>query len=142
MAIVRVTPEEAHRLITESDYQALDVRTVREFEQEHTVGAVNIPLFDYPAGGTAMLPNEHFSEAVAARFDPSHGLVLVCRSGRRSLHAANILEAVGFTATVDLIGGMHGTMLPTEPGWIKAGLEITTDAQAEQTWAVLQHSVV
>src|SRR5262245_23633803 len=73
----------------------LDVRTVREFEQGHPVGALNVPVaFIEP--GTPAKPNDEFV-ALVRRHVPQDAPVLVgCQSGGRSQRAAELLVAAGY----------------------------------------------
>ncbi|WP_028458112.1 SulP family inorganic anion transporter [Chloroflexus sp. Y-396-1] len=64
------------QLHTAQPPQVIDVREPREFQRGHIPGARNIPLAQLP------LHREHL---------PTGPLVLVCRSGRRSLRAAALL---------------------------------------------------
>ena len=73
-----VDSAEAHRVVAAGGL-LLDVRTEAEFGEGHIDGAVNIPV-----------------EALAARLAEVPGdrtVVVYCRSGRRSAHAAGILRA-------------------------------------------------
>ena len=69
----------------------LDVRTAGEFESGHVDGAVNIPLNRL---------EERLEEV------PQGPLVVICRSGYRSILGASILQANGIDAVSDLEGGM------------------------------------
>ncbi len=81
----------------------LDVRSVSEFEGElgHISGSVCIPV-DELAG--------RLDELAAAR---SGGLVVVCRTDRRSTRAAELLTDAGFVDVTVLAGGMEA--------WNRAG---------------------
>ena len=70
MALQRVSPAEAHSLVSEQGYVFLDVRSVPEFEQGHPNGAYNIPLLHLASGG--MQPNEGFDLGFD-HFDDSGG---------------------------------------------------------------------
>lgn len=60
----------------------LDVRTSDEFSAGHLDGAVNIPIDDL--------------EARLGELPRDRDVVVYCRSGRRSAHAATLLGAAGF----------------------------------------------
>ena len=47
--------DEVRRLVTEEDAQFVEVLPRREYEQEHPVGAMNIPLKDLNAATAARL---------------------------------------------------------------------------------------
>ncbi|MET8468213.1 rhodanese-like domain-containing protein [Streptomyces sp. NPDC004856] len=81
----------------------LDVREGDEWRAGHAPGAVHAPLSGLVEG--AALP-------AAARGLP---LVVVCRSGRRSRRAAELLARAGVDA-VDVVGGMSA--------WAAAGFPV------------------
>ncbi|MFF5187310.1 rhodanese-like domain-containing protein [Streptomyces sp. NPDC000345] len=85
------------------DAVLLDVREAHEWQAGHAPGAVHVPLSSLDAG--AGLPD-------AAQARP---LVVICRSGNRSLQAVDILAARGSEA-VDVVGGMRD--------WAAAGLPV------------------
>jgi glyoxylase-like metal-dependent hydrolase (beta-lactamase superfamily II)/rhodanese-related sulfurtransferase len=70
----------------------LDVRKKSEFEAEHVIGAINIPLNDF---------YQHLSEIPTNDF-----FILHCAGGYRSMIAASMLKAKGYNNFVDVIGGM------------------------------------
>src|SRR5690606_38806130 len=116
--IERISPEEAKRRMDEG-WTYVDVRSVPEFEQGHPAGAYNIPLMHMGPGG--MEPNSEFMEAVEQAFPRSAKLVLGCKSGGRSLRAAEMLSGAGYTQVVDQRAGWGGARDPfgqlTEKGW-------------------------
>lgn len=89
--ISRITAEEF-----ESRYSmtpiVIDVRKQSEFESEHVVGAINIPLNQI---------NHKISE-----FPMDQTFILHCAGGYRSMIAASILKSRGIEQFVDVIGGM------------------------------------
>lgn len=83
----------------------LDVREPEEFAAGHAPGSKLIPL--------GQLQNR-IGELRAAKNDP---VVVICRSGRRSLQAANMLGQLGFTSVYNVQGGMLA--------WEKASLPVS-----------------
>ena len=81
----------------------LDVREQDEWDAGHIAGATHIPLGELPD-----------------RIDdlPEEDLLVVCRSGGRSMRASMWLNRSGFTAR-NLDGGMRA--------WSMAGLPMTAD---------------
>ncbi len=80
----------------------LDVRELSEWREGHIPGAVHMPL-----GALA---------ARAGELNPATEIVAVCRSGNRSMVAAKILAAAGFSPVSNLSGGMIA--------WSRQGLAV------------------
>lgn len=74
--------------------------------------------FDGPAGhvpGAQLVPLAQVADASRA-WDPEQTVALICRSGRRSARAAEILSGLGFRRVVNVAGGMienNGRGLPS-----------------------------
>ena len=79
--------------MTEGKQLVIDVRKESEFNSEHVVDAVNVPLNQI---------NDHL-----AVFPKDHGFVIHCAGGYRSMIAASILKARGWDNFVDVIGGFN-----------------------------------
>ena len=103
--VKRVTPVEAEALLQDG-WTYLDVRSIPEFEASHPTGAANIPLLHMQGG--RMAPNPDFQEVVTSSYPKDTKLVVGCKAGGRSLQAATLLEAAGYTNVVDMRGGFHG----------------------------------
>ncbi|MDQ0766338.1 MBL fold metallo-hydrolase [Streptomyces canus] len=102
--MARITAEEAHELTgAEAESVLLDVREHAEWAAGHAPGAVHAPLSELACGGR--LPR-------AAEDRP---VVTICRSGKRSREAAELLAARGLDV-VDVLGGMGA--------WVEAGLGV------------------
>ncbi|MEY2630531.1 MAG: hypothetical protein RLZZ469_1428 [Bacteroidota bacterium] len=78
-----------------------DVRKKSEFDSEHLVNAINIPLNEI---------NQHLAE-----FPKNQYFVLHCAGGYRSMIAASILKQRGFDNFVDVIGGFNELKLTNLP---------------------------
>jgi rhodanese-related sulfurtransferase len=89
----RVNATDSKKLQDEG-WQYIDVRTDKEFEAGHPVGAVNIP-FNAP----------NFLDLVKAKFQPDAKLIVGCQVGGRSMRASAALESQGYTNIVDNVGG-------------------------------------
>lgn len=133
--IRNVTPEEAAELI-EAGYVFVDVRSEPEFEQGHVPGSFNVPLMHFgPAG---MTPNDEFMQVVEAAFGKNEKLVIGCRSGGRSLRAAQMLDSAGYSDLAHLTAGWEGSRDPfgrLTPGWSKKGLPVETGKPAGHGYA-------
>lgn len=136
--VKRVTPPEASALLAEG-WAYLDVRSIPEFEQGHPPGAANVPLLHFTGG--RMTPNADFQKVVEAVFPRDAKLVVGCKAGGRSLQAAALLEAAGYTNVVDMRGGFHGEQdgmgRVSCAGWAAENLPVETAAPAEKTYAEL-----
>ncbi|MCC6877837.1 MAG: rhodanese-like domain-containing protein [Sandaracinaceae bacterium] len=140
MAMVRrVTAEEAEALMRKENFVYVDVRSVPEFEQGHPKGAYNVPLMHMGAGG--MEPNGDFVPVMEARFPKDAKLVLGCRSGGRSLRAAELLASHGYTSVIDQRAGWDGARDPfgrvVDAGWSQLKLPTSTDAEPGRSWVEL-----
>lgn len=69
----------------------IDVREVEEVEAGHIPGIINIPL--------------SVLETRMPELDKSEKYIVVCRSGKRSGMATQLLESQGFNVT-NMVGGM------------------------------------
>ena len=86
----------------------LDVREDYEYAQGHAPGSVLIPLGQL---------QQRLHEIVGYKNRP---VALICRSGNRSAQALKLLESAGFSAAVNVEGGMIA--------WQKAGLPVISGA--------------
>ena len=139
MTVKRVSPQEADALVRDEGYVYVDVRSIPEFDSGHTAGAYNIPLMHATPSG--MRPNGDFMSVVSAVFPKDSKLVVGCRSGNRSLRAAEALIAAGYVNVVDQRAG-HGGARDAfgqlqEAGWEGAGLEVAIEPHPERTYESL-----
>ncbi len=88
-------------------------------------GVVNIPWYEYPD----LLPDPaRFVRLVAEEAgDKNRTVLLICRSGKRTVEAGQALEAAGFTDVVNVLHGFEGELderfhRSTLSGWRKDGL--------------------
>jgi rhodanese-related sulfurtransferase len=135
----KVTPNEAHALMTNEGYAYLDVRTVAEFEAGHPAGAYNLPLLIDGPGGRG--PNAAFVGVATTTFPKDAKLVVGCLAGGRAARAAELLEGAGYT-NVTVQGAGWGGLVDafgrvTQPGWKAAGLPTATGAEPGHAWTDL-----
>lgn len=120
-------PREAWTLVqTQPDALFVDVRMeIESLYVGRPPGVENIPWYEYPD----LTPDPtRFAAAVereAGRKDRT--VVLICRSGKRTLEAAKALEAAGFTDVVNVLHGFEGELddafhRSTLSGWRHDGL--------------------
>jgi rhodanese-related sulfurtransferase len=137
----RISPQETKTLLDSGQgYIYLDVRTVQEFEMGHVPSARNIPFLE--AGLMGMSPNPQFVGIAAKNFPKDTKLICGCQKGHRSLHAAEALQAAGFTNVVDMVGGFGGETdhcgCVVNPGWATSGFPVTRDSTLEERYSSLK----
>ena len=92
------------RIGTNPDMLLLDIREPYEFDAMHIGGAINVPRgvletacdYDY---------EETVPELVEAR---QREIVVICRSGKRSVLAADVMQQMGYQKVKSLKTGMRG----------------------------------
>ena len=105
--ITETSVEEVHSLHPhDSSYILIDVRTRREYSEERIVNSILLPL--------------HELETRIHELDRYHTrtIIVYCRTGRRSMMAAEILKQYGFT-----VHNMTGGIIR----WKTAGFSTITD---------------
>ena len=138
MSVRRVSPKEAHDLMSQG-YVYVDVRSLPEFEAGHPDGAYNVPLLHMRDG--RMAPNQEFLDVMERAFPRDARLITGCRTGARSLRAAELLADAGFTEVVDCRGGFGGETdmfgRVVEAGWMMQGLPTARSASPGRNYADL-----
>ena len=92
------------KINSDADVLLLDIREPYEFEAMHIKGAINVPRgiletacdYDY---------EETVPELVEAR---QREVVVICRSGKRSVLAADVMKQMGYERLMSLKTGMRG----------------------------------
>lgn len=87
----RINAEQFEKHYNNERPLTIDVRKVSEFQSEHLVDAINIPL---------NVLNNHLAE-----FPKDKPFILHCAGGYRSMIAASMLKQRGYDNFVDVIGG-------------------------------------
>jgi rhodanese-related sulfurtransferase len=105
-----LSPDELSNLIQQNAVNLIDVRERPEFAAKRIAGARVVPLSQLQPGGAIQLGDN---------------LVMICRSGRRSAQAVDLLKRRGVEAA-HLSGGLDA--------WEKQGLRLETDPRAP--WAI------
>ena len=106
-AVSVVLPTETIQLINHKNALIVDVRTDKEYQEGHIMNALHIPLGKL---------DDRLQELSAYKGSP---IVMVCRSGARSGHAAAKLKKQGFSDVHNMGGGMLA--------WERAQLPMTTE---------------
>jgi rhodanese-related sulfurtransferase len=140
MEIKRVGAKEAALLMENDGYAYIDVRSLGEFAAGHPEGAYNVPILIEGPSGYSLVPNPDFVEVMQAHFPKDAKLVLGCRSGGRSLRAAQILVANGYTDVIDNFAGYEAGQGPrgVELGWGRSGLPTAEEAEPGRSWQELR----
>lgn len=111
--VISIKPEQAWQLLQDDSRAVLiDVRSSMEFLfVGHPKGAINIPWIDEPDWDI----NPNFVNQIQATLKKtdasnisSRPVLLICRSGIRSLEAGETLFQAGFTLVYNIIGGFEG----------------------------------
>ena len=132
MDVKRIDTEEARVLLdSEQGYTYLDVRTEEEFAAGHVPAAVNIPVVEKNPMGPGLVPNPDFSSQVEQQFDKDRKIITLCLRGVRSMQAATMMMALGYTEVVDMQGGYDAEMDArgnvVVEGWARRNFPTTTD---------------
>jgi rhodanese-related sulfurtransferase len=116
--VISITPQDAWQMLQDNPKSVLvDIRSEMEYLFiGHPKGAVHIPWIDEPdwkvnprfaaevrkvmLGGVVYDPEDSDVEAVP--------ILLICRSGRRSLEAGKTLAKEGFTKIYNILEGFEG----------------------------------
>ncbi len=127
MSLQHMTPKEAFEFLQQHP-EALFIDCRSEMEYwfvGHPIGAVNVPWADGPNWER----NLHFeSEVRKLAGDGIHRpVVVICRSGNRSVSAGEALLAAGFTHVINVVHGFEGDLdehhhRSTRNGWRHDGL--------------------
>lgn len=91
--VSEITPEQALPGVQAAYSQFIDVRTPEEYAAGHADRARNIPLDELATNLDKIEKNEP--------------VYLICKSGRRSMDAADILVKAGFSQAISIKGGMN-----------------------------------
>jgi rhodanese-related sulfurtransferase len=113
----------AARVAANPDLLIVDVREPYEFDAMHIEGSINVPRgilesaceWDY---------EETVPELVEAR---DREIVVVCRSGYRSILAAHAMQVLGYSNVVSLKTGIRGWKDNEQPLFDKAGASVDLD---------------
>lgn len=99
--IYRISPKDLEKAYKSEKPLIIDVRKKSEFDSEHVIGAINVPLNQI---------NQHL-----AQFPKDRSFVLHCAGGYRSMIAASILKQRGWEDFVDVTGGFKEIAETTLP---------------------------
>lgn len=103
--ITSVAATEFENIIKGDSVQLLDVRTPLEYAEGHIAGALNINV-----------QSDDFQQVAEKELSKDSTILVYCRSGRRSMNAAEILTKLGYKV-INLKGGIIE--------WREDGLPVT-----------------
>ncbi|RLA17673.1 MAG: rhodanese-like domain-containing protein [Gammaproteobacteria bacterium] len=107
--IKRLSPLQSFKLLeTNPDAVLIDVRTSAEIKfLGGPVGSVSVPWMEFPE----MKPLPDFVENVRQQVGQTKApLLLICRSGQRSMSAAKALAGAGFSELINVEEGFEGDL--------------------------------
>ena len=106
-----LTPLETHAYLqSRRDALFVDVRMEIEYLYVgHPPGVIHVPWYEYPE---MQAHPERFAGQVLreAGGDTGRPVVLICRSGKRTVDAGLALEAAGFEQVVNVLHGFEGEL--------------------------------
>jgi len=101
---ISVSPERAYELVKAQEAILVDIRTIEERRQGYPENSFHIPW----RIGPALLRNPRFQKVLKEITSPDTKILLICRTGRRSLEAAHELRKIGFDFAYDVLEGFEG----------------------------------
>lgn len=92
--IKQISTKQLAELLEENtdSYYFIDVREVEEYKEGHIAGMENFPLSQL-AATYSIIPKEKT-------------VVIICRSGNRSMQAAEMLQQLGYEKIINVAGGI------------------------------------
>lgn len=102
-----IPPADAWALVQASRAQLVDVRTA---EERKFVGHVPDSVHVAWATGTSLTRNPRFVRELEAKFPKDAVLLLLCRSGKRSVLAAEAATKAGFLHVFNILEGFEGEL--------------------------------
>lgn len=119
-----VSPQLAYALFAEGEAFLVDVRTA---EERKFVGHVPGSLHVAWASGTSLTRNPRFVRELEAKAGKDSTILLLCRSGKRSVLAAEAAAKAGFTRVFNVLEGFEGEIDARQhrgasDGWRQQGL--------------------
>jgi rhodanese-related sulfurtransferase len=107
--IENLTPEQCWDLLQQNPNAVMvDVRSRMEhLFVGHPLGAIPIPWKEFPDW---QIDNTFVQKVNAVVPNQNTPILLLCRSGQRSLDAAKALEAVGYQHLVNIVDGFEGPL--------------------------------
>ena len=107
--IENLTPQQSWDLLQQNSNAVLiDVRTQVEYGfVGHPLGAIHIPWKEAPDW---QVNADFVAQIEAIATDKSAPILLLCRSGQRSVAAANALTEAGYQRAINILEGFEGRL--------------------------------
>lgn len=103
----QVPPQLAWALVSAGHAVLVDVRTAEERKfVGHVPSSVHVPW----ATGTALTRNPRFTRELEAKVGKTQVALLLCRSGKRSVEAAEAAAKAGLTQVFNVLEGFEGDL--------------------------------
>lgn len=124
-----ISPHDAWRIFSLRQAKLVDVRTSEELKfVGHVEGSLNVPW----QLGPNMIENPHFIQELEQRAYRQEVIFLLCRSGRRSVAAAEAATLAGFKYVFNIYEGFEGDLDQQQQrglrnGWRYRGLPWVQD---------------
>lgn len=124
-----VSPEDAWDLVSSGAAVLVDVRTT---EERKFVGHVPDSVHVAWASGTALTRNPRFIREFEQKVSKDQNVLLLCRSGKRSVLAAEAATKAGFSNVFNILEGFEGEIDAQQhrgnsDGWRHRGLPWVQD---------------
>lgn len=124
-----VSPQDAWDLVSSGAAALVDVRTT---EERKFVGHVPDTLHVAWASGTALTRNPRFVRELEQKVSKEQNVLLLCRSGKRSVLAAEAATKAGFNNVFNILEGFEGEIDAQQhrgnsDGWRHRGLPWVQD---------------
>jgi len=128
--IQHISPKTAYEMTKNPATYLVDVRSIAEYYLVgHPETAINIPFTFWSETEQKFIPNKNFAEDIKLRFKSDDVLVFICRSGGRSVIAAQATLSAGFTNVFNVTEGFEGKPdangYRSIGGWKNSGLPYT-----------------
>ena len=102
--VTEIMPWDLADKLNDDELLLVDIREPYEFDAMHIAGSINVPR-----GILETACEYNYEETVPVLADArDQQVVLVCRSGNRSIFAAQVLQTLGYQHPVSLKTGLRG----------------------------------
>lgn len=124
-----VSPAQAWELVSSGAAVLIDVRTAEELKfVGHVPNTLHVPW----ASGTALTRNPRFVRELEQKASKDQVVLLLCRSGKRSVLAAEAATKAGFSNVFNILEGFEGEIDAQQhrgnsDGWRHHGLPWVQD---------------